>query len=153
MQPIEYAISDIMPHSGKMLLLDCAIAGNDTHFECEVTINADNLFFTGTGVGAWVGVEYMAQTVAAWAGWQARLAGQTPKIGFLLGSRRYSCSVSEFALGQVLRIRISRAFQADNGLGQFDCQILINQQEVAQAALTVFEPLDASAFLAERAKG
>ncbi|MCX7208115.1 MAG: hotdog family protein [Proteobacteria bacterium] len=153
MKPIEYAIGDIIPHAGKMLLLDRAIAGNDTHFECEVTISADNLFFTGTGVGAWVGIEYMAQTVAAWAGWQARLAGQTPKIGFLLGSRRYSCSVSEFELGQVLCIRISRSFQADNGLGQFDCHILIDQQEVAQAALTVFEPLDVSAFLAEHAGG
>ncbi|AZN36316.1 3-hydroxylacyl-ACP dehydratase [Iodobacter ciconiae] len=153
MQPIEYSISEIVPHSGRMLLLDRAIAGDGTHFECEVTITADNLFFTGTGVGAWVGVEYMAQTVAAWAGWQAKLAGQVPKIGFLLGSRRYSCNVSEFTLGQVLSIRISRAFQADNGLGQFDCQILIEQQEVALAALTVFEPLDASAFLAEHAGG
>jgi predicted hotdog family 3-hydroxylacyl-ACP dehydratase len=89
----------------------------------------------------------MAQTVAAWAGWQSCLGGNPPKIGFLLGSRRYSCSVSEFSNGQRLHIHISKTFQADNGLGQFDCKIVMNDQEVAQAALTVFEPLDASVFL------
>jgi predicted hotdog family 3-hydroxylacyl-ACP dehydratase len=60
MTSIEYAISDIMPHSASMLLLDRAIQGDDQQFEAEVTIRADSLFFNGSGVGSWVGLEYMA---------------------------------------------------------------------------------------------
>lgn len=143
----QYPIADLVPHSGSMRLLDRAIAGSDSDFIAEVTIRPDHLFFNGSGVGAWTGIEYMAQTIAAWAGWHARLQGFTPKIGFLLGSRHYASSVSEFTAGQILQISIHRAFQANNGLGQFDCRIVIHGQEVATAALTVFEPLDANEFL------
>ena len=145
--PVSYPISAIVPHSGKMSLLDRAIDGEAEGLSCEVTIRADGLFFSDGGVDGWVGIEYMAQTVAAWAGWRARLRGETPKIGFLLGSRRYTCSRPRFVLGETLRVDVHRQFQADNGLGQFDCQIHVDGHTVASASLTVFEPSDANEFL------
>ncbi len=98
-------------------------------------------------VDGWVGIEYMAQTVAAWAGWRARLRGAEPQIGFLLGSRRYECSRPRFGLGETYRVDVHRQFQADNGLGQFDCSIQFDGQTVASATLTVFEPANAEEFL------
>ncbi len=138
--PINYTIAEIVPHSGRMSLLDRAIEGDAESFSAELEIRSDGLFFSNGAVGGWVGIEYMAQTVAAWAGWQARLRGETPQIGFLLGSRRYACSRHQFHVGEILRISVQRVFQADNGLGQFDCSIAINDEEIATAALTVFEP-------------
>ncbi len=153
MTQIDYPISAIVPHAGPMSLLDRALTGDAESLVAEVDIRADGLFFDGYGVAGWVGIEFMAQAVAAWAGWQARLAGGEPKVGFLLGSRRYDCQVSHFLPGQTLRVSARRAFQADNGLGQFDCRIEIGDQLVASAALTVFEPRDAEAFLAGQADG
>ena len=144
--PVAYGIADIVPHAGTMCLLDKAIDGDAESLNCEVTIAEGGLFFTNGGVDGWVGIEYMAQAVAAWAGWRARLRGETPKIGFLLGSRRYECSRPRFALGDNLQVRVHRQFHADNGIGQFDCQITIAGQTVAQATLTVFEPISADDF-------
>lgn len=146
-QTIPYPIADIVPHAGTMSLLDMALEGDADSLLAQVTIQADSLFFDGEGVGGWVGIEYMAQAIAAWAGWHARLRGEAPKVGFLLGSRRYDCARPSFRLGEVLRIEVKQQFQADNGLGQFACRIEIAGETVASAALTVFEPQDAKAFL------
>ena len=144
---VSYPITAIVPHAGKMCLLDRAIDGDAESLSCEVTIRDGGLFFKDGGVDGWVGIEYMAQTVAAWAGWRARLRGESPQIGFLLGSRRYECSQPRFALGQTYRVDVSRLFQTDNGLGQFDCSIQLDGQIVASATLTVFEPVNAEEFL------
>ncbi|MES2935522.1 MAG: hotdog family protein [Pseudomonadota bacterium] len=144
---LEYSIEQILPHSGRMQLIDRAIEGDEESLVSELVIRDDNLFFDGASVGGWVGIEYMAQTVAAWAGWRARLLGESPKIGFLLGTRRYNCSRAAFHLGDTLRVEVRRHFQADNGLAQFDCKLEIDGATVATAALTVFEPEDADAFL------
>ena len=145
--PVAYGIADIVPHAGTMCLLDAATDGDAESLNCEVTIREGGLFFNDGGVDGWVGIEYMAQAVAAWAGWRARLRGEEPKIGFLLGSRRYECTRPRFALGDNLQVGVHRQFQADNGIGQFDCRIAIAGQTVAHATLTVFEPGSADDFL------
>ncbi len=139
---IDCAMADLVPHAGRMCLLDRAIEVDSESLSAELTIRADNPFIQAEGVPGWVGIEYMAQTVAAWAGWQARQLGQPPRIGFLLGSRRYVCHQPWFALDSILTIHVQRQFQADNGLGQFDCRIHCAGELLAEAALTVFEPAD-----------
>lgn len=139
-RPIEFPINEIVPHAGRMCLLDRALEGDEDSLLAELTIRSDHIFYHSDGVGGWVGIEYMAQTVATWAGWHSRLRGENPKIGFLLGSRRYNCSRSLFYLGETLRVEVRRIFQSENGLGQFDCTITIDDVQVATAALTVFEP-------------
>lgn len=146
-EAIELAITEIVPHAGAMCLLDRALEAGAESLLAEVTISESSLFYDGNGIGGWVGIEYMAQAVAAWGGWQARLRGEAPKLGFLLGSRRYLCARPYFRVGETLRVEVHRQFAADNGLGQFDCRIEIDGVEIATAALTVFEPEDAQQFL------
>ncbi|MBW8843481.1 MAG: hotdog family protein [Burkholderiales bacterium] len=140
-------ILELVPHAGPMCLLDRLLAAEGERLSAEVVVPAQGLFSHDGGVGAWVGIEYMAQAVAAWAGWQARQLGQPPRIGLLLGTRRYRCSVARFPAGQRLRVDIERGYQADNGLGQFECRIHADGVELASAQLTVFGPQDPSAFL------
>ena len=136
----EYAIAELVPHEGAMRLLDRALEADATGLVAELTIRDDGLFHRDGGVEGWVGIEYMAQAVAAWAGHGARERGEVPRIGFLLGARKYACSRPRFLVGEVLRVEVRQKFVADNGLGQFDCSIAIGGQTVASAALTVFEP-------------
>lgn len=140
-------ISALVPHQGAMCLLDRLLAAEGERLSAEVIVPAQGLFSHDGGVGAWVGIEYMAQAVATWAGWQAHQLGQPPRIGLLLGTRRYRCSVARFAAGQRLQVDIERGYQADNGLGQFECRIHADGVELASAQLTVFGPEDPSAFL------
>ncbi|BCL77381.1 thioester dehydrase [Jeongeupia sp. HS-3] len=133
-------IADYLPHSGRMVLLDRVVAiGRDT-LSAATTIRADSPFCEEDAVGGWVGVEYMAQTIAALAGFEARSHGNTVKVGFLVGTRRYDCDVPAFHVGQTLMITARREFQADNGVAVMDCTIAIDGQTVASAQLSAYQP-------------
>jgi predicted hotdog family 3-hydroxylacyl-ACP dehydratase len=138
-------VSELLVHRDRMCLIDRVLEVDATRAVTEVTIREDDLFCFDGEVGGWVGIELMAQTVAIWAGWQARARGEVPKIGFLLGTRRYTSHRPRFLPGDRLRIEVSHEWWSDGGLGQFACAILMESETVATAALTVYEPQDASA--------
>lgn len=139
-------ISHFVPHRGTMSLLDRLVSVDDDAAVAEVTVGPVSLFARAEGIPAWVGIEYMAQTVAAWAGARARRAGGEPAIGFLLGTRRYSACTPWFASGQTLRVSARCELIGDNGLGQFACHIHDAAGTLlAEAMVSVFEPPAAAA--------
>ncbi len=140
----------LVPHSGTMVLLDRVISADENTLCAEVVIRPDSLFCTDGGVGAWVGLEYMAQAIGAYAGYRARLRGEAVKIGFLLGTRRYESRRPIFSPGSVLKIYIKRVLESENGLASFDCHIDDGGGELVSAAtITVFQPVDDKAMFDE----
>lgn len=143
-------IRSLVPHQDPMVLLDRVVMADDENLCAEVTIHAASLFCEGSGVGAWVGVEYMAQAIAAHAGYLAHAKGEAIKVGFLLGTRRFESRTAQFTLGAILHVHIHRALQGDNGLGAFECTIC-NAHEpespLAAATITVFQPNNVADFL------
>lgn len=129
----------------RIVLIDgeCAVS--------EADVAVDGLFAVDGRVPAWAGIEFMAQTVAAWSGARSRRDGGMPKLGLLLGSRRFATQCDSFACGDTLRIEARCELIGANGLGLFDCRILLAGQEMASATISVFEPEDAMAFLAKAA--
>lgn len=113
----------LVPHSGDMVFLDSVVRADATDLTARLCITERSMFFDGAGVGAWVGIEYMAQAIAAHAGWLALQRGEPISVGFLLGSRRYQCQVPHFALGTTLDVHIHHALQGENGLAAFECHI------------------------------
>lgn len=142
-------IRTLVPHSGRMVLLDRALSADVDNLCAEVRIHESSMLAGADGVGAWVGIEYMAQAVAAHAGWSALQRGEAVKVGFLLGSRKYEASVPAFAPGSVLQVHVHRVLQAENGLGAFECHIDIvgGPQRAATATVTVFQPHNVNQFL------
>ena len=148
------AIADIeyvIPHRGAMLLLDRVLEYDADSIVAELQVPADGPFHADGGVPAYVGIEYMAQAVACWAGCMARSHGEAPPIGFLLGSRLYASVVPVFASGQRLRVEARREILGENGLGVFSCRIVSDGAELATANVSVFEPPDAAAYLEHEA--
>ena len=144
-------IGALVPHSGAMVLLDRLVRVDQESLCAEVTIRADSLFFDGTGVGSWVGIEYMAQAIAAHAGHAALARGGAVKVGFLLGARRYEATRPGFTLGSVLQVHVCRVLQGENGLGAFECHIddvsAVPAVRIATATVTVYQPDNVSNFL------
>jgi predicted hotdog family 3-hydroxylacyl-ACP dehydratase len=147
-------IKTLVPHSGTMLLLDTLLAADAETLSARVAIMPQAVFCSGGAVGAWVGVEYMAQAVAAHAGYKAHLRGEPVRIGFLLGTRRYACAVPAFPAGSVLDIHVRCALQGESGLGAFDCRIndADDGAELATATITVYQPGNVDEFLKGRAE-
>jgi len=141
----DLSIDQLVPHQGTMCLLSRIVAYGEDWIRAEVEIQASSTFARQEGVPAWIGIEYMAQAVAAFSGIQQQQSKQPPRIGFLLGTRRFQCNTAFFALGQTLTIEAHREMQADNGLYVFRCEIRGEQIE-AQAKLNIFEPEDAQRY-------
>ena len=129
-----------VPHRGAMNLLDGVAHCDDHAIEAHVKVPSQGIFATDEGVPAWVGIEYMAQAVAAWSGARARDGGGSPRIGFLLGSRRYEAMVPTFAVGADLQVFAQCELMGENGLGMFDCRVEQGGRVLASGRLSVFEP-------------
>ena len=142
----DYRVEDLVPHAGRMSLLDRICGHGEGWLGAEVDIEPDSMFAEARGVPAWIGMEYMAQTIAAYSGLQERFAGNPPKIGFLLGTRKYTCSEAWFPLGQTLTVRVELEVEAANGLKAFSCE-LQGGDITASATINVFQPEDAEEFL------
>lgn len=111
-------------------------------------IGEDSVFYKpGNGVPSWAGAEYMAQTIALFAGVRARKSNTEIKIGLFVGSRRYEAMKEYFSLGQLLRIRVDQVWE-DEQMAVFDCSIDGNQR-LAEAQLNVFRPVDPQRFIQE----
>ena len=146
---IDWPVAELLPHAGDMILLDAVEAFDADSIDAHVKVKPGGLFNLPDGsLPAWVGVEIMAQTVAAFAGCQARQAGLPVELGFLLGTRHFQCDVERFPVGTVLRIRALRSLQDDNGMGVFECH-LDGPGIHAEARLNVFRPPEVARYLQE----
>lgn len=135
-------IEALIPHRGAMRLLDRVLEVDDEHLVAEVDVPFDGLFVRDGQVPAWIGIEYMAQAVAAWAGNRARQQGGAPRPGLLLGTRRYEAHCEGFASGERLRIEARCELMGGNGLGQFDCRIESQGRVLASSRISVIDPPD-----------
>ncbi|MCG2594671.1 hypothetical protein LZ009_17980 [Ramlibacter sp. XY19] len=142
MEPLTVSsrIESYIPHRGAMRLVDRIVEIDDEHVVAEVDVPFDGLFVRDGQVPPWIGIEYMAQAVSAWAGNRKRASGGAPQAGLLLGTRRYEANCEGFPCGAVLRVEARCEFSASNGLGQFDCRILRDGQELASARISVLDP-------------
>lgn len=133
--------AELLPHSGGMIWVDKVLAWDEDSVTAELTVRGDALFDEGDSVPAWAGVEYMAQTVGLYAGLQAKRAGESIKLGFLLGTRRFETNVPEFRIGSILTVRAEKVMQ-DEHLAVFDCRIT-GGQVIASAVLNVYQAASA----------
>lgn len=136
---IDYSnVAALLPHAGEMVLLNEILAYDGESLTAALTVRNYGLFGNDTGMPAWVGIEYMAQAVGAYAGIKAILAGEPIRLGYLLGTRRYSSNVSGFAIGAALTVKVTNIMQ-DELLGVFDCQ-LTSEDVMVSANLNVYQP-------------
>lgn len=140
-------IETLIPHRGATRLIDRVLEVDDEQVVAEVDVPFDGLFVREGAVPAWIGIEYMAQAVAAWAGKRASAQGGAPRPGLLLGSRRYEVNCDGFPSGAKLTIRARCDLIGANGLGQFDCRIEMGGQQVASSRLSVIDPPDGAESL------
>ena len=143
-------IEEVLQHRGNMRLIDHLIEFNNESIVAEYSPRSDAWYADDQGkMPAWIGIELMAQTVAAHVGMLKRSAKMPQKNGALVGTRRYSSAVSSFAAGLALQIQVTVVYQDTSGLGAYDCSINCDGSALATATLKVFEPDDFQTFLQE----
>ena len=132
-------IIELVPHRPPMLLLDRVLSYDGECVVCETVLGPQSPFADQGEVPAVVGIEYMAQAIAAGAGLSAREQGDASgKMGFLLGCRSLSIAVDSFQIGDRLTIEARRTW-GEKELGSFACKVQRDGQVLVEGALTVYQ--------------
>ncbi|WP_374307509.1 hypothetical protein [Dongia sp.] len=150
METCTYPIETLLPHAGRMLLLDRVIGFTDAAIEAALGVRSDNPFFeAGKGVAAHIAIEWMAQTCGAFVGLEAKRRHQPVRVGFLLGTRNFRAERDWFRDGESLIVRAELIFR-DGETGVFDCILRSPERVEATAQLTLHQPANLAAVLARQ---
>lgn len=142
-----WSVRELLTHSGDKVLLDTILDYDDDGLVAQARIKPDSVYLKNGAEPGWMGLEYMAQAVAAYAGIRARNANGEPKVGMLIGTRRYSISRAAFPPGMELVIETRVLLEDENGLSVFQCSIQHGDEQVASANLNVYQPHNIQHYL------
>lgn len=123
-----------------MCWIDRVVSVSAEEVVAEAIISNTSAFLQDGRLPIWIGIEYMAQAVAAWAGHRARTEGRRVSVGYLVGTRRYDTFRAHFEVGEHLTIEARCEILGANGLGVFACRLMVLGQIAASANLSVYEP-------------
>ncbi|MEK7889404.1 hotdog family protein [Burkholderia contaminans] len=141
-------VRDVLPHRGTMLLLDAIGRCSEAGIEVSAIARRDAWYADGNGaMPAWIGIELMAQAIAAHVGLLAAHAGGRAKPGVLLGANRYVAHRSSFDADTVLHIVARELLRGDEGHGAYECAIHADGVCCAEAIVKVYQPNDFQSFI------
>ena len=134
-------LSKILPHNAPMIFIDEILEvdtqKNFAHTLVKITENKIFYDRSTEGISPLAGIEFMAQTIGCYSFYKNK--EKEPKIGFLLGTRSYTCNIEKFEKGQKYEIFAKEVF-SDNQLVSFDCFIYNNDKECAKATINAYQP-------------
>jgi predicted hotdog family 3-hydroxylacyl-ACP dehydratase len=131
-----------------MILVDSLIATTGDTVVVKVRVRSDYPFLAESDaktIGAWIGIEFIAQAAAVLSGLAQYQCGVSVKPGFLLGTRKYISHVAYFHPGDELLISLQRDFQSEQGLAAVNACISDMQgKKLCEAIITLFQPKELS---------
>lgn len=142
-----YTLPQVLPHGPSMILLDRLVGYDAESLTCEVTVTPASHFCDGQSVPAWVGIEYMAQTLGAFTGVARLQKGKAVQLELLLGTRAYDAAVDRFPVGSRLTVRSKLLFWDPDGVCAFACDIRDAERVLAKSEVKGYEPDDIEPFL------
>ncbi|WAS97877.1 ApeP family dehydratase [Nannocystis punicea] len=128
-------VAELVPQRPPMLLVDEVVAADDDGITCAAVVRADNLFLAGGRLHASALLEYMAQTIAAFAGLRAREGGQPPALGLIAACRGLELHAEHLAVGDPLQIVATRVFAG--AMAEYRAAVTCRGQPLAEAVLSV----------------
>lgn len=147
-----HPIENVLPHTAPMILIDSIDSYDENIGRCSVTITPISNFYNADTqtVPSHVGIEYMAQSIAAYANANQVDNGADVAIGFLVSSRKYKMHCTGFKLHSKLTIEVEKLYSEENGLSAFECVIKEDDIILVDAKINVFQPENPAQFLAEQ---
>jgi predicted hotdog family 3-hydroxylacyl-ACP dehydratase len=153
-----FNLAAILPHRPPMILIDrvCSYDVENQSIVAEFDVRGGSMFFDAAlrGVPPWVGVEYMAQAMAALNGILGlEKRGEEPKMGFVLGTKKYSNMIDRYSEGETYTVE-AQVFFFDESIGISKCEIRGPKGAIcATAEIRAFVPENVEAFLLEATDG
>ena len=139
----------IVPHRGKMLLLKRVKHYDlqEQSIEAECQIEKDCIFYDNeaAGIPAWVGFEFIAQTVSAFIGIKNR-ERKINKIGLIMSVSQMRIGLPIFQTGSIIEIKAKEVDSMDS-VHVFEGEIFLEGKKVLEGKLTVMDVDDEQAVM------
>jgi predicted hotdog family 3-hydroxylacyl-ACP dehydratase len=134
-------ILKLIPHRQKLVLIDEVIDASKVNFTVLVEVDDNSLLVTDHGVPSFCGIEYMAQSIAAYNNTHFNQEA-LPKLGFVIAIRGFESNLDYFAKGSSLKVNIEPNLIFQNSSGSFKGEIKLNDKIIAKASITAYVPSD-----------
>ncbi|MDO4640825.1 MAG: thioester dehydrase [Neisseria sp.] len=146
------AIAPLLPHSGRMVLLDCVTEYSAHHLVATAKVDEQHILLKDGYLPCMAGMEIVAQGIGALTGCLAFNAGKPIQLGFLLGTRKLNLFADRIPVHTSLLIEVKESVIDSSGFGVFDCSLrwtdapepeknaLPPDGLLLQAALNVYSP-------------
>jgi len=131
-----------IPHRNKMCMLSRVNNYNlqENSIEAEYDITENCLFYDveNSGIPAWVGFEFIAQSISAYIGIKNKINGRPVKEGFILGVSHMQIDLPFFSKNSIITIN---SIELDNldPVFIFDGKIFLDGKKVLAGKVTVME--------------
>ncbi len=131
--------SELVPHSGRMVLLDEMLEWEPGKATCRLELRDGAPFVDDGAVDAIVSIEYMAQAVAACLGYEAFVGGDGVRVGMIIASKRFDVHEPTWHVGDVFDVVVERV-RGNESLSHFDAEVRRagSGTVAASALLTLF---------------
>jgi predicted hotdog family 3-hydroxylacyl-ACP dehydratase len=137
-------IEELVPHAGAMVLLDEMLSWSPGRARCRLIIRPGAPFVHQGVVQSVVGIEYMAQAVAACLGYEALVGGGGVRVGMIIACKRFDAHGDGMRIGDELLVDVE-ALQGNDTLSHFNCKLTRGDALFAEAVLTLYHPPQLSA--------
>jgi len=137
-------LQTLIPHTGKMLLLDRIIDYDiENSVRAEYNITKNCIFYDPVldGVPAWVGFELIAQAISALTGIRKREKGEKPQIGFILSIPFMRMEIPAFKNGSSIEVNIKENDCTDM-IFTYEGAAFLEDKKVLEGKMMVMEVSD-----------
>jgi|GEM_PF-856553 len=149
-------LEELLPHQPPMILIDRVLSYDieKMSISTQFDVTEKSLFFNETlgGIPPYVGLECMVQTMGTLSGIhdkEKRGHQGKPKIGFLLGTRKYANRVEAYKTGMTYTVEAEELFN-DGSMGSYKCEIRGQDDSIcAMADVIAFSPENPESFIVE----
>lgn len=116
-------VAELLPHAGEMVFLSEVLEHGEAGTVCSLEVGAGPFIESNGRVDAWIGIEYMAQCIAAHGTLIALGEEESPRIGLLLGSRKIRLHAGYYESGQQMVAKVVPVWGKRTGLASFECTL------------------------------
>lgn len=134
-------IETLLPHGPTIRMLDRLDAWDDGYVQCSTRVREDSPFVEDGELSSIITLEHLAQTVAAYLGYEAHLRGKNPSIGMVVACRDYRMHRATLKVGEELVIR-AQMIQGDVERSQFKGEVFSGEECVVSGVLTLVRSHD-----------
>ena len=132
------SVAELVPHRPPMILIDEVVQTEGVTLTARVRLTKSSPFMQNGQLPALITLEYMAQSIAAFAGLKGRKKGEPVKLGLLMSCREMTLAVDSLQAGDELLVTVTEVW-SDDIVGNFDCFVRRGDEMISQASLSVYQ--------------